>query len=164
MVVYCETCGEELSRKTTTVKKLGHKPGKAVYEDIKEATATTNRSYKSVVYCETCHAKLSSKTVTVQKAANTLTICGCNNKKYTASNLKKKARSFNIHVYLNDNAKCTYKKLSGSKYIKVSSNGKLTIKKGTKKGVYKVKVQVKSAQTKLYKAATRSKTITITVK
>ena len=163
-VVYCATCGEEMSRETVKVEKHGHNPGKAVYENIKEATATTSRTYDSVVYCKTCHEKLSSKKITVAKAANTVRVCGCNNKKLYASKLKKTAQSFNIHTYINDKAKLTYKKTKGSKYITVSSAGKLTVKKGTKKGTYKVTVQVKSAQTKLYKSASTTKTIVITVK
>ena len=163
-VVYCSTCGKELSRKTTTIKKLGHTPAKAVYENIKEATATTNRTYNSVVYCKTCHKKISSKKITVPKASNTVKICICNNRTFNASTLRTRALSFNIHTYVNDTPKIVYKKGLGSKNISISSNGKLTIAKGTKKGVYKVNVLAVSSQTKLYKSAYTVKTITITVK
>jgi hypothetical protein len=62
------------------------------------------------------------------------------------------------------NAKVTFKKTSGSKKISVSKAGKVTVKKGTKKGTYKIKVKATKAATKNYKAASKSRTITVTVK
>ena len=43
-------------------------------------------------------------------------------------------------------------------------NGKVTVKKGLKKGTYKVKVKVKAAGNKNYKAATKTVTFKINVK
>ncbi len=58
----------------------------------------------------------------------------------------------------------TYLKKSGSKKISISKKtGKITLKKGIKKGTYKFKVRVKAAGTKNYKARTRTVTITVIV-
>lgn len=51
---------------------------------------------------------------------------------------------------------------SKSKFSVNAKNGALTIKKGTKKGLYKVKVQVKAAGSSTYLAA--SKTVTVKVR
>ena len=56
----------------------------------------------------------------------------------------------------------TYAKSSGNAKITVSKAGKVTVKKGLKKGTYKVKVKVTDGETDTYFAAT--KTVTVTVK
>ncbi|MBQ3282149.1 MAG: hypothetical protein IJH41_07075 [Eubacterium sp.] len=57
----------------------------------------------------------------------------------------------------------TYEKVSGDKKITVSSAGKVTVKKGLKKGkTYKVKVKVTDSDSDLYFAV--SKTVTLKVK
>ena len=81
-------------------------------------------------------------------------------KTYSAKKLKKKKKSFKIKA--GAKGKLTYKKVSGNKHIKVSKNGKVTVKKGTPKGTYKIKVRIKAAKTSTYKAA--SKTVTVKVK
>ena len=58
--------------------------------------------------------------------------------------------------------KVTYKKVKGDKRIAVKS-GKITVKKGLKKGTYTIKVKAVSAATANYKAAT-SKAIALKVK
>ena len=63
----------------------------------------------------------------------------------------------------NQAGKVTFKKLSGNKKITVSKAGKVTVKKGLKKGkTYTVKVKVTSAKTKKYAAI--SKTVKLKVK
>ena len=50
------------------------------------------------------------------------------------------------------------------KYFAVNTKtGKITVKKGLKKGTYKVKVKVKAAGNANYKAS-KEKTVTVTVK
>ena len=57
----------------------------------------------------------------------------------------------------------SYKKLSGNKKISVSAKtGKVTVKKGLKKGTYKVKLRVTAAGSANYMAV--SKTVTFKVK
>ena len=50
------------------------------------------------------------------------------------------------------------------KYIKVSKDGLLTIKKGIKAGKYKVKVRITIPQSRNYKKSVINKTITVTIK
>ena len=50
------------------------------------------------------------------------------------------------------------------KFIKVSSGGKVTVKKGLAKGTYKIKVKITAAATRNYKAKTLKKTVKIIVK
>ncbi|MBR0412068.1 MAG: hypothetical protein IJI47_00670, partial [Eubacterium sp.] len=59
----------------------------------------------------------------------------------------------------------TYKKIKGNKKITVNKKtGKITVKKGLKKGTYKVKVQVTAAGNSNYKKAVKKTTVKIVVK
>ena len=59
----------------------------------------------------------------------------------------------------------TFKKLSGDKKITVNKkNGKFTVKKGIKKGTYKIKVKVSAKGNSTYKAASKTVTVKIVVK
>lgn len=61
--------------------------------------------------------------------------------------------------------KVSYKKLSGKKNFTVNSKtGKITIKKGTKKGTYTVKVRVTAAGSSNYKSLSKTVTVKIKVK
>ena len=58
-VVYCEVCGEEVSREPSEIEATGHTPGEAVEENRVEPTCTEKGSYDSVVYCEVCGEEVS---------------------------------------------------------------------------------------------------------
>ena len=58
----------------------------------------------------------------------------------------------------------TYKKTKGNKKITVAKNGKITVKKGLKKGTYKIKVKVTAAGNSNYNKATKTVTVTVRVK
>ena len=59
----------------------------------------------------------------------------------------------------------SYKKLSGNKKITINAkNGKITLKKGLKKGTYKVKIQVSATGNDSYEAGSKAVTVKITVK
>lgn len=83
-------------------------------------------------------------------------------KSYKASALKKKGKSFNLKTKAT--AKTITYKVSGAKnaakYVKVSKAGKVTIKKGIKKGIYKITIKAKA--TKNHVATT--KTIRVIIK
>lgn len=84
---------------------------------------------------------------------------------FKASKVKKKAQSVKASkafTVKKAQGKVTYKKTSGSKKIAVSKAGKVTVKKGTKKGTYKAKVKVTAAGNATYKSG--SKTVTLKVK
>ena len=57
----------------------------------------------------------------------------------------------------------TYKKVKGSKKIAIAKDGKVTVKKGIKKGTYKVKVKVIAAGNANYKKRTRTVTFKVKV-
>ena len=84
-------------------------------------------------------------------------------KNYKYTTLKKKAQAFTMGATVNSKGTLTYKKLSGSSAITVNSKtGKVTVKKGIKKGTYTAKIKVYAAAKGNYKAG--SKTVTVTVK
>ena len=58
----------------------------------------------------------------------------------------------------------TFKKTSGNKKIVVSKTGKITVKKGLKRGTYKVKVKVRAAGNANFKAGSKTVTFKIRVK
>lgn len=96
---------------------------------------------------------------TIKKAAQTLKL-NVSKKNYKVTNLKKKKFTFTIKPSTNKTS-VTYKVTKGaSKYISVSKKGVVTMKKGAKKGTYKVSVTAKASAN--YKSA--KKTVTIIVK
>lgn len=86
--------------------------------------------------CEYLASNTITITVKVIKAANTLKVAPVT-KKLKATKVKKKAQSFTIKT-TQAQGKITYK--SSNKKVKVTSAGKVTVKKGTKKGKYKITV------------------------
>ncbi|MCR5207640.1 MAG: hypothetical protein K6C14_04085, partial [Eubacterium sp.] len=60
--------------------------------------------------------------------------------------------------------KLTLKKSGGNKTITVAKNGRITVKKGLKKGTYKVKIKIKASGNTEYKAKTKTVTVIIRVK
>ena len=103
-------------------------------------------------------------TIKIAKKAPTIkTKIGTKNLSYNA--LKKKAQVFTLGTSVNSKGKLTYKKLSGSSAVSVNSKtGKFTVKKGLKKGTYRVKVQIRSAAKGNYNAGSRTVTVTVRVK
>ena len=103
--------------------------------------------------------KLSKKTqpmkVTVKKVTVKFTIL----KKKTQTVAKKK-----VFIVKNSKGTVSFKKTSGNKKITVSKAGKVTVKKGLKKGTYKVKVKVTAAGTTAYKAGSKTVTVKIVIK
>ncbi len=107
------------------------------------------------------------KPFTIDKAANSLKI-----KAKTAtvkySKLKKKTQKLAVSKVIRftnkGQGKKTYKKKSGSKKIAIAGKtGKVTVKKGLKKGTYKIRVKVRAAGNANYKASSW-KTVTFKVK
>ena len=103
-------------------------------------------------------------TIKIAKKAPTIkTKIGTKNLSYNT--LKKRAQVFTLGTSVNSKGTLTYKKLSGSSVVYVNSKtGKLTVKKGLKKGTYRVKVQIKSAAKGNYTAGSRTVTVTVRVK
>ena len=103
-------------------------------------------------------------TIKIAKKAPTIkTKIGTKNLSYNT--LKKRAQVFTLGTSVNSKGTLTYKKLSGSSAVSVNSKtGRLTVKKGLKKGTYRVKVQIKSAAKGNYTAGSRTVTVAVRVK
>ena len=104
-----------------------------------------------------------TKAPTVTKKANTLKATA---KTVTvkAKNLKKKAQTVKAITVKNAKGKVTYKVTKKNSKLTLKKDGKITVKKKTKKGTYKMTVQVKAAGNAQYKAGTKSVKVTIKVK
>ena len=103
-------------------------------------------------------------TVSVAKAAPVIKIKTAS-KSFTAAAVKKAAQSFSPGITVNSKGKLSYKKSSGAASITVNaSTGKITVKKGTKKGTYKIKIAATAAARGNYKKGTKTFTVTVTVK
>ena len=83
---------------------------------------------------------------------------------YRATRVRWASQSFKIGAKVSGNGKITYKKLSGSSKLVVASNGKVTVRKGTRRGTYRAIVQIRAAQSSKYKARTVKITVTVRVK
>ncbi|MBR2279101.1 MAG: leucine-rich repeat domain-containing protein [Eubacterium sp.] len=156
----CE-CGDSFV--DTYVNALGHKSDKGTVTKKATYTATGVKTYK----CTVCGKVLKTETIAkLPKKANTLVAKG---KTATVkfANLKKKNQTVtqkNAFTVSKAQGKVTYKKASGNGKITVNSAGKFTVKKGLKKGTYKIKVKVTAAGNTTYKAVTKTVTVTIKVK
>lgn len=120
-------------------------------------------TYKVVVkgkgnydFTKTLTYKITKATATVKISTSSKTV------KYR--NVKKKKQTFNLRASASSKGKLTYKKTSGNNKITVSKTGKVTVKKGLKKGTYKVKIKVSAAAVTNYNAASATKTIKVVVK
>lgn len=104
---------------------------------------------------------------TVTKKANTLKATA-KTVKIKYKKLKKKAQTIKLKDAIKvSKAKgtVTYTKKSGNKKISINKKtGKITVKKGLKKGTYKVKITVKAAGNSSYKSKTTTVTVKIKVK
>jgi len=106
-------------------------------------------------------------TFKINKAANPLKV-KAKTVKVKFSKLKKKAQKLKVTKVVKFTKKgqgtLTYKKVKGNKKITINKKtGKVTIKKGLKKGTYKVKVKIKANGNANYKASA-FKTITFKIK
>ena len=101
-------------------------------------------------------------TVTTQEVQ---TIKATTSKTFKVSKLKKKALTFKIAGKASSGNKIAYKLVKANKNIKFDAKtGIVTIKKGTKKGTYKIKVKMTVKGNSKYKAYATTRTITIRVK
>lgn len=105
--------------------------------------------------------------VKVKKLANPLKVKG-KTVKVKFKKLKKKTLKLKVKKVVKFTKKgvgaLTFKKVKGNKKIKVNKKtGKITIKKGLKKGTYKVKMKIKAKGDRNYKASSY-KTVTFKIK
>ena len=116
-------------------------------------TAKASTSYK---------AATKTMTIKVVKATPVLKT-KITSKAISYSALRKKSQVFTLGASTSSKGTLTYAKASGSSAFTVNrTNGKITVKKGLKKGTYKIKVKIYSKATTRYNAG--SKTVLVTVK
>ena len=126
-------------------------------------TATGVKTYT----CSVCGQNKNETIAKLPKVSNTASI-----KAKTAtvkySKLRKKNQTVarkNAIVVSKAKGTVTYKKVSGNKKITINKKtGKITLKKGLKKGTYKLKVKVTASGTSKYKKAVKTVTVKIKVK
>lgn len=105
-----------------------------------------------------------SATFTISKATNPMAVKVAA-KTVKLSDVKSKAQTVAPISVTKAQGGVTYKKASGSSCLTVNAKtGKVTVKKGTKKGTYSCKVTVAAAGNTNYKKAAKTVTVKITVK
>ena len=108
------------------------------------------------------HMGTATATFKINKAAQKMTATA-KAKTVKASKVKKAKQTVAPITVKNAQGTVTYKKAGGSAKLTVNAKtGKVTVKKGTKKGTYKCKVKVTAKGNTNYNAL--SKTVTVTVK
>ncbi len=125
-------------------------------------TESTEATQATTVTQPTTDSATEPATEKASKKANTITVkAKTKSVKYNKTK-KSSVKIKNAITVTNAKGSVSYKKLSGSKKLSISKNGTITVKKGTKKGTYKIKVKVTAKGNSSYKA--KSKTVTVKVK
>ena len=143
---------------TITVKK-GTKNG--TYTIKVKVKAAGNDQYKAGA------KKVTVKVVVKDDRKKQPMTVAVKNPSVKASKLKKNKKTFTkagVFTVKKARGSVTFKKVSGSKNLTISKAGKITVKKGTKKGTYKIKVAVTAAGNDNYKAGTKNVTVKVVVK
>lgn len=143
----------------------------------KEATTTSQgeKIYTCIVCNETkieVIPKLTETTdnnktpgVTNNKARKFQNIQVATSKKISVKKVEKKAQSFKLSAQSTSGNRVKYQLVKRNKNIKfAASAGKITVKKGTKKGTYKIKVKMTVSGNDAYHAYSTTKMIKIKVK
>ena len=148
-----------------TVKATGHN----IVVDKPVAATYTKTGLTAGTHCSVCGKILEAQKVVpkLAKKANPLT-AKSKTKTVKYSAVKKKNQTVKrADAITVSKAKGTvnYTKSSGNQKITVDKKtGKITVKKGLKKGTYKVKIKVKAAGDSTYKSKTVTVTVTIKIK
>ena len=182
IVSACTVCGDvksgrvishpssvKLSNASFTYNKKAQKPAVTVYDAAGKGIAADSYtlswsgacvnagSYTVTVTFKGNYTGTLQQSFSIKKAAQKVT-CAVSKKTFKASTLKKGKKTFTIGAKASGSGKVTYQ--SSGKWVKVTKNGRVTVKKGAKKGTYKITVT--AAADGNYKKA--SKVIKIVVK
>ena len=147
-----------------TVSGLGEDDYTVEYaNNVRVGTATVTVTAKGDKYKGSI-----TRTFTIAKRTNPLAVKG-RTASVRFSRLKKRNQTLAVSKVIRftkkGQGKVTYAKSSGNKKITINKKtGKVTVKKGLKKGTYKVKVKITAAGTSTYKKATKTTTFSIKVK
>ena len=133
--------------------------GKVTLKGVGTATITVSAA-------ATGNYKAASTKVTIKVAKGTPAIkVKTTSRTLKVAAVKKKAQKITLGASVNSKGKLSFKKTSGNKAITVNTKtGALTVKKGLKKGTYKVKVQITSKATGSYNAGKKTVTVTVRIK
>jgi protein tyrosine/serine phosphatase len=134
---------------------FGKDPAKAdLAKEANNYLRKTGLSASEITRLKTCLARYKN-TMSVTKSVRTV----------KAARLKKSAVTVKPLQVKLPKGKVTYKKLSGSKYLTLNkSTGKITVKKKTRKGTYKIKVRVTAAGNGLYQKMDKDITVVVKVR
>lgn len=150
-----------------SIKTVG---GKALKAGTDYTATWSNSSSKNAgTYTVTITGKgaytgVTKATYKIARAGQKMTV-KATKKTLKASKLKKKAWTISAITVKKQGGAVKYRKLSGSSRLKINAKtGKITVRKNTKKGTYKIKVKVTSAASTNYKAASKNVTVKIVVK
>lgn len=149
--IYVAQVTPKVTIKATYLKK-GTTTYTATYKGEDGRIYTDKRSVQNIPML-----KAKTQTIKVSKTASKTV-------KYKYKTLKKKSASFSVSAKAKGTItyKVTSKPKGAGKYISVDKKGKVKVKKGAKKGTYKITVTAAATKTGEYKKAT--KVITIVVK
>ena len=170
----CSTCGDAY---VVELAATGHSWDAGVVTKAATATKAGVRTYT----CSVCGATRTAAVAALGRAANTLTVKAKRatvkgktkngklkkNVTFAKNKLFKVKKAKGKVTFARGAVKLGGKKVKGAQLKKIVLNkktGKLTLKKGLKKGTYKIKVKVKAAGTSNYKAKTKTVTVKIVVK
>ena len=150
-----------------TIKGAAAAEGTDYTSEWSEKSSKNVGSYRLTITGKGDYTGTKTVTYQIKKAENPLAVKG-RTAVVKAGKLKKKAQTLKVSKVLNFTGKgkgaLTYTRISGNNKITINKKtGKVTVKKGLKKGTYKVKIRVKAAGNSNYKAS-EAKTATFTIK
>ncbi len=136
-----------------------HKSGVFIYNDGKVLAIRSSvaPARESVTDVPTVSPKKDGK------KANTMKVT-VKTKTVKAKSLKNGKVTVSAVTVKNAEGKLCYKKLSGSKKLTVTKNGKITVKKGTKKGIHRIKIKITAKGNSRYLENSVTRTVKIKVK
>lgn len=126
---------------------------------IKKVTMINAKTYKVTIVGIDKYQGTTTVTFKINKA-NQKVKTAVSSKSYKASALKKAKKTFKLNTSAKTKVTYTVSGKNAKKYISVSKSGKVTVKKGIKKGTYKIVIKAKS--TSNYNKA--QKTVKIVIK
>ena len=137
--------------------------GAGIYELTVQAEAAGNKEYDT----GTANTFLTVEIVNQKKATQPLKV-KTKNPSVKASALKKKkqvVKAQDAFLISKEQGNLTYSKVSGSPALTIAKKtGKITVKKGTKKGTYRIKVKVTASGDGTYAAGSKTATVKVKVK
>ena len=128
--------------------------------NVKRGTATV---IITALAGSTKYTGSTTKNFTIVKGTNTMKVASSAKtvSQYKVASASKKLKALYV-TGAKGNVK--YTRVSGSKYLKVNSAGRIVVAKGTPAGTYKVKVKVRAAGNSNYNAKTVTKNVKVTVR